>query len=300
MEPSKKAAYNRYQRQYRQFCDMMHYTALPATPITIARYITHLASSIAPQTILVQLSALRMMHITNGLSWEWMDTPLLRYTLRGIMKTRSKPPSQKQPITPKLLRRLFPHLHFRNYADRLFWGAALLMFYSLLRRSNVLATGHSAQDGNLLRRSHITFGSNHVTLAIHTSKTRIASQLAHTIQIPARPGHRLCPVGALRVALAIAPKYKPSDSLFIWQDGTNYTYNNFMTRLRQLLQDVGENPMEYGCHSFRRGGATHAAKIGIRSEFIQKLGDWRSEAYTRYITTSPHAIDTTTPMVHKS
>jgi hypothetical protein len=39
-------------------------------------------------------------------------------------------------------------------------------------------------------------------------------------------------------------------------------------------------------HSFRRGGATLAAQTGISSSLIQLMGDWKSDAYKKYIVCS--------------
>jgi hypothetical protein len=45
------------------------------------------------------------------------------------------------------------------------------------------------------------------------------------------------------------------------------------------------------------GGATHAFQCGARTEQIKRLGDWKSEAYTRYIATPSDSSDTTRFMI---
>ena len=110
----------------------------------------------------------------------------------------------------------------------------------------------------------------------------------------------MCPVGALRVALATTPESAYDRPLLSWTNGLPYTSGEFVTRLRNLFKIVSEPPLAYGCHSFRRGGATHAFRIGVPTELIRSLGDWRSEAYTRYIVSSPDTTDITIPMVYKS
>ncbi len=49
---------------------------------------------------------------------------------------------------------------------------------------------------------------------------------------------------------------------------------------------MGLNADHYSTHSFRRGGATLAFQAGIPSELIQLQGDWKSEAYKKYLTFS--------------
>jgi integrase len=39
----------------------------------------------------------------------------------------------------------------------------------------------------------------------------------------------------------------------------------------------------FSSHSFRRGGATLLANAGIPSNMIQLMGDWKSDAYKKYI-----------------
>jgi hypothetical protein len=50
--PSTRRAYSRYLAQYHTFCKQLAQDAVPATPLTLARYVALLASSHTPQTIL--------------------------------------------------------------------------------------------------------------------------------------------------------------------------------------------------------------------------------------------------------
>ena len=43
-------------------------------------------------------------------------------------------------------------------------------------------------------------------------------------------------------------------------------------------------PNLFSTHIFRRGGATFAFQSGIPSELIQLQGDWKSDAYKKYLT----------------
>ena len=45
----------------------------------------------------------------------------------------------------------------------------------------------------------------------------------------------------------------------------------------------GRDPSRYSSHSFRRGGATWAFGCEVSPELIQIHGDWKSEAYKRYL-----------------
>jgi hypothetical protein len=72
-------------------------------------------------------------------------------------------------------------------------------------------------------------------------------------------------------------------------------HSSFVNALKQVLEVCGINSSEYSghlCginsseysgHSFRRGGASHAFKCNIPAALIKLQGDWKSNAYLRYI-----------------
>ena len=53
--------------------------------------------------------------------------------------------------------------------------------------------------------------------------------------------------------------------------------------LKSRLFAIGVAPSNSSGHSFRRGGASFAFALRIPSELIQQQGDWRSDAYLRYL-----------------
>jgi len=55
--------------------------------------------------------------------------------------------------------------------------------------------------------------------------------------------------------------------------------------LRKALQMIGEDPQQFGGHSFRAGAATTAAQQGIGDATIKLLRRWHSSAYQVYIKT---------------
>ena len=73
--------------------------------------------------------------------------------------------------------------------------------------------------------------------------------------------------------------------LFHFQDGAPLTQQRFVVELRKALQMIGEDPQQFGGHSFRAGAATTAAQQGIGDATIKLLGRWHSSAYQVYIKT---------------
>ena len=65
---------------------------------------------------------------------------------------------------------------------------------------------------------------------------------------------------------------------------TTLTYSILVSSLRSLLTRAGVDPKGFTGHSFRRGGASCAFQAGVSGELIQLHGDWKSDAYLKYIT----------------
>ena len=62
-------------------------------------------------------------------------------------------------------------------------------------------------------------------------------------------------------------------------------------RLRKALQEAQVPHWDlYAAHSLRRGGATHASKVGVSTRQIQTMGRWRSDAVRQYLYTSPEQL----------
>ena len=59
--------------------------------------------------------------------------------------------------------------------------------------------------------------------------------------------------------------------------------NQFNTELQRCLQYCGLDISRYKNHSFRIGGACHAADKGFSDAQIRALGRWKSDAFKVYL-----------------
>ena len=76
--------------------------------------------------------------------------------------------------------------------------------------------------------------------------------------------------------------------LFVLPTKKIVTYNMFQNKLRFLIQKIGLNPATYSSHSFSRGSTTLLFRAEVPADKVQLMGDWRSEAYKKYLSYTLH------------
>jgi hypothetical protein len=52
--------------------------------------------------------------------------------------------------------------------------------------------------------------------------------------------------------------------------------------VKRRLREIGVCPTDYSTHSFRKGGATQAAKKGVQDCVVKAHGRWKSTCFMRY------------------
>jgi integrase len=84
-------------------------------------------------------------------------------------------------------------------------------------------------------------------------------------------------------AMGTLSKSQPLFS-YITPDGKllHLTHSVFVKLLKLVLKTCGIDPTNSG-HSFRRGGCSHAFSLGVSPLLIKLRGDWKSNAYERYV-----------------
>ena len=104
------------------------------------------------------------------------------------------------------------------------------------------------------------------------------------LQMPLVPikGSILCPVRAYKKMCKLIPSSDESP-LFVLSNNKIVSYNMFQRKLRFLLQKAGLDSAKYSTHSFRRGSTTLLFRAEVPADQIQLMGDWRSDAYKKYL-----------------
>lgn len=282
-----KRAYKTHRDSYLSFCKFMGYTAVPAASLTLCRYATFLARSLKFNSVKQYLNIVRLLHLEWGLPNPLKDNFCVNNALKGIRRHLGDSVTQKRPITPDVLKLILSKLDVSHSFDASVWAACLIMFYGLLRKSNVLVTSESTFDSDKhLRRRDIIIFHWGIALLIRWSKTNQFNSKTIKTPLPRLRSNPLCPVQAIVNALQLSIGANPDGPALVYKLNRKIkalSYDRFIARVRQTLSACNLEGTQFASHSFRRGGATHCYAIGLSAESIKLIGDWSSSCYTRYI-----------------
>ena len=291
LAPNTQKTYGSQLRLYTAFCADLGYRPVPAAPETLSRYIAFLTDRIKYRSIRCYLSAVRILHLEMGHPNPLEDSWFLSSLLKGVRRTLGDPTAPKKPITPDILLHIRAQLDFSKPLDVVFWAAALLMFFTLLRKSNVFPPSRAGFKPalHLCRRDIKIVGPpGHQSLVVTSRRSKTIQFMERHLEtpLPFLPGHPLCPTTAVCAAFAASLPARPDDPAFTTRGPKGpipLLYGGFLARLKQVLASLPGGAKDYAAHSFRRGGASWALQQGIPGEVIRVLGDWQSLAYLSYL-----------------
>lgn len=285
-----KKSYSAQLKSYKTFCERLGEPPIPASPLLLCRYAAHLANRLKFSSIKQYFSVIVLLHKQFGLQNPCSSNFFLAHTLKGIKRVLGDRPCRKEPMTPRLLSVLLAHLNVNNPKHAMTWAAALLLFFGLLRRSNVLCMPKDFDANFHLRRRDLLLSQRGVLVTIRWSKTDQFRNRKRVIPYPRMIGHSLCPTSAVFKALTLTPNACPDGPAFPGLSPTVFTKT-----VLAALREGGQEVSGLGSHSFRRGGATFLWSVaGVPENKIRALGDWSSAAYLLYMISTQEALGATT------
>lgn len=252
-------------------------------------YATYLARTLSVNSIPGYLNIIRIMHEEYGFS-----NPLSNWELgivkRGLQRCLGKPPKQKLAITPDILKKLHDALDFKKHLHVGFWAACLVGFFAFLRKSTLLPKSGSVRAAAYALCIKDVSYIDSTLIHLHIRHTKTIQFGQRTLVIPiAKANGCLCPVKAVTDLLARLGSVKVTSDQplfsYLGADGklTCLTHSSFLNLLKKTLITCGLNASDYSGHSFRRGGCTFSFKLGVSPLLIKLCGDWKSNAYERYV-----------------
>jgi hypothetical protein len=253
----------------------------------LSAYITFLSRTLRSQdSIKNYVNGVKVLHLLKGVSHVAFEDISVKLTLKGVAKTLRHTPRQAEPITPGMLVQMANWLDLNDPADASFWALFLVCFFLLLRKSNVVPVAVKNFDSSKqFTRSDFSFSNNVMLVNGKWAKNNQCGKHSGGLPVLPLPGSILCPVSAYvnMCRLVPAESSSPAFGLYVAGRYKPITYRQYQYKLKSLVEVIGKDPGLYSTHSFRRGGATFAFRAGIPGELIQVLGDWRSDAYLRYL-----------------
>ena len=249
-------------------------------------FIEHLARGhYAPQSISNLISHLRTFYTLSSLNTQPWYHHRVGLALRAVATTIRHVPNPKDPVGPDLLRRAMANIH-RIPSPEATRMAIYIMYFGFLRQSSLAPPSVAAYDPTRhLSGADVAIVHNGLTIKLKWSKTLQRSSDATDLLLPLTKDSSLCPVGAYRAYLAVAPGApSPMAPLLRHADGNTLTVPFIRRQWAVLLSLIGADPVAYSLHSLRRGAASYTYNTcKAQLNDVMNQGTWRSSAVRAYI-----------------
>jgi integrase len=268
-----RKAYRQHWARFEEWCRDHDMIPLPASPITVASFITHLAETgIRPSSIGLVLTSISQAHQLSAHD-NPTRSPIVRECQQGIRRQVGTAPAQKAPIVVEHLRRIVNTLDDELVAirDR---ALVLVGFAGAFRRSELVA----------LDIRDIEERPEGLKIRIRSSKTD-QEGAGRSVGIPFGGDPTLCPIRALRrwlqqSRIETGPIFRAVDCHGRVSQGA-LTGRSVARIIKRLVQAGGYNPQIFSGHSLRAGLATAAAAAGKSERAIMGTTGHRSERMVR-------------------
>jgi hypothetical protein len=101
-----------------------------------------------PNSVRQYINIVRILHLESGFAHPFEQSWFVKTTLRGIDRDLSREVTRKAPVTPDILLAIKRQLNLSLPTDDVFWAACLVMFYGLLRKSNIFLDNSKKSEKN--------------------------------------------------------------------------------------------------------------------------------------------------------
>lgn len=287
--PNTRRAYRSDWSHFERWCAGVGAEALPASPSTIALYLTAFAPLHSVSTLSRRLASIKSVHRTADLSAP--SSSALNAVWAGIRRRHGRPPEGKRPLLTQDLRLAIGRLPdtLRGKRDR---ALLLLGFAAALRRSELSAVQFEAQQGGQVTFRAVPQG---LEIHVHRSKGDQTGEGA-VIAVPFGSYPETCPVAAVQdwcagAELVAGPLFrKVSRAGRIGPDALGP--QSVANIVKAAAASIGLDPRAFAGHSLRAGLATSAAANDAPALVIQRhLRHAQGDTTARYIRSANRFTD---------
>lgn len=240
--------------------------------------------NISAKSLSKYLSALQAWHLFHQVHYPHNTKDTIKVMLRASEQADASTPSKskKPAVMLEHLLALYYTLNNSSPQDKAILDCVICAFWGLARLAEVTYDSSEGEPpwtnsilvGDVLRPAT---GLSHVIIKVRGAKTAKAG-VAQDLLLNAQP-NCLCPVKAVLRRASTASTSHDSLFGFTADDGSRYNLRRTVVvqRCQQIWRQHGWNSLSG--HSFRVGGASLRAALGIPHADIQQLGRWTSTCY---------------------
>ena len=287
LAPSTQCNFKTHVTTYVNFCTFYGLDMFPADVLQECRYLQYLSElHESVNSSKSYIGGMRSLHEIFGFKPPSAEDYMYQLMVRGIRRIKCHVVRQALPMTSEILAGMAELVDIFDGAQLAAWVAILTGFHVLFRKSNLVPDSVATFDGTkqLTRRNLVHMKDCYIARAYWAKNIQFHDKC---LEIPMLPNidWRVCPVFWLDLMLANVPAQPGKPAFSISMQGVNesLTYPPLTYWLREWVGRLGHQGALYLSHSLRRGGAQRAAQSGISHHVIKLMGDWKSQAYERYI-----------------
>lgn len=270
--------YHSYFKKWEQFIMPKGGSALPASPIYVALYVTDLIDRrLSASVISATVYAIKWAHNLCNYS-DPTDNMFIKNLLETAKRCCSKPTVKKEPVTSEMLIQLCNnHLNDNDLLVVRDLCMIVLSFAGFLRYDEL----------SNLRCNDVKLFDSYFSLSLRKSKT---DQYRFGKEVLISKGSSVaCPYILLQKYLNLSeqntsldkylfrPCFRSHSSCKLIYKDKPLSYTRARECLVSRLKEVAGN-LELGLHSLRSGGATVAANSGVSDRCLMRHGRWKCES----------------------
>lgn len=263
-----RRAYESDWADFQAWCDSLNFQSCPASPETVALYLTHLARTRKASTLSRRLAAISHFH-QRAREIPPVTSIEVRTVLAGIRRKKGTAPRRKRPLLGASVVASMAKLPQDTLLGIRNRALLLIGYAGALRRSELVSLDWEDCD----------FTDEGLRLTIRKSKTDQTGQ-GSEIGIPAGSTPETCPVQALQTWKQCSAER--SGPIFRVVGRANKVMEERLSSkaVARLVKDVairlGLDPKDFSAHSLRAGLATTAAQNGVSERKIMDQTRHRS------------------------
>lgn len=243
------------------------------------------SQDVAASTLKKYLFGIQAWHTFHDMPYPTLTNSRVAVLLRACGRQDALTPARplKSPVMLKHLLLLYHTWIDGSDEDVASLDCVLVAFWGMMRLAEVAYDNHQGQpqwlNSVLCKDVLQSEQSSSITLSVRGAKTAKAG-VPQLVLLNKQPND-LCPVKA--VTRCLNRMRSPSDALFGYggDSPTNLTRSRLVNKCTRVW--VAHGWLGLSGHSFRVGGASFRAALGVPHEDIKRLGRWTSDCYKLYL-----------------